>query len=131
MICRSRRCTVLALSVIGWSCVACGCRPASKSAPAAKEATRRSDASEQPAQVVRIDNFTFNPSTLTVAAGAKVTWVNHDDVPHTATSSAQPKAFDSGALDSDAEFSHVFAVPGTYDYFCAIHPHMTGRIVVK
>jgi plastocyanin len=80
---------------------------------------------------ITIDNFTYSPSKLTVAAGATVTWVNRDDVPHTATSSKKPRAFDSGTLDTDQKFSHVFSQPGTYDYFCAVHPHMTGQIIVK
>jgi plastocyanin len=80
---------------------------------------------------VHIDNFTFNPPQLTVKAGTRVTWINQDDVPHTATSSAKPRLFNSGTLDTDAKFSHVFKTPGTYDYFCAVHPHMTGRIIVK
>jgi plastocyanin len=82
------------------------------------------------AQVV-IDNFTFNPPQLTVAVGTKVTWVNRDDVPHTATSRSKPRAFDSGTLDTDDKFSHVFSVPGIYEYFCAVHPKMTARIIVK
>jgi plastocyanin len=68
---------------------------------------------------------------VTVAAGTRVTWVNRDDVPHTATSTARPKAFDSGTLDTDGKFSRVFADPGTYEYFCAVHPKMTGRVIVK
>jgi plastocyanin len=81
--------------------------------------------------VVTIDNFTFDPPTLTVSRGAKVTWLNRDDVPHTATSSASPRAFDSKALDTDEQFSFVFTTPGSYPYFCAVHPHMTATIVVK
>lgn len=80
---------------------------------------------------ITIDNFRFNPSQLTVAVGTKVTWVNRDDVPHTATSTARPQFFDSHTLDTDDQFAHVFTAPGTYDYFCAVHPHMTGRIIVK
>ncbi|SRR5579883_1593208 len=80
---------------------------------------------------VIIDNFTFSPPTLTVPAGATVTWINRDDVPHTATSTAKPKQFDSGALDTDERYTHVFKEPGTYPYFCAVHPKMTGQIVVK
>jgi plastocyanin len=80
---------------------------------------------------VRIDNFTFDPPQLTVSAGTKVTWINHDDVPHTATSTAKPKAFDSGTLDTDEKFSFVFTAPGTYKYFCAVHPRMIGQIIVK
>jgi plastocyanin len=83
------------------------------------------------AKQIVIDNFTFDPPTLTIPPGTKVTWVNHDDVPHTATSTAKPKHFDSGTLDTDGKFSHVFSVPGTYEYFCAVHPKMTGRIIVK
>jgi plastocyanin len=81
------------------------------------------------AQQVTIDNFNFTPSTVTVAAGTRVTWTNHDDVPHTVT--ADDKRFTSAALDTDQHFTHVFTDPGTYPYFCAVHPHMTGRIIVK
>jgi plastocyanin len=88
-------------------------------------------APSEAAQQIKIDNFTFDPPTLTIAVGTKVTWVNRDDVPHTATSTAKPKSFDSGTLDTDQQFSHVFTKPGTYDYFCAVHPKMTGRIIVK
>ena len=80
---------------------------------------------------IRIDNFTFDPADVTIPVGTKVTWVNHDDVPHTATSKAKPRAFDSGTLDTDERFSFVFTTPGTYEYFCAVHPHMTGQIIVK
>jgi plastocyanin len=78
---------------------------------------------------VSIDNFSFSPATLTVARGATVTWVNHDDVPHTVT--ANDKQFGSKAMDTDDRFSQVFTAPGTYPYFCAVHPHMTGQIIVK
>jgi plastocyanin len=80
---------------------------------------------------VTIDNFAFSPATLTVPAGTRVTWLNHDDVPHTATSTTKPRAFDSGTLDTDDKFTHEFKTPGTYEYFCAVHPKMTGRVVVK
>jgi plastocyanin len=82
-------------------------------------------------QQVVIDNFAFSPRELTVALGTRVTWVNRDDVPHTATSSVKPRTFDSGALDTDNTFPFVFKTPGTYDYFCAVHPHMTGKVIVK
>jgi plastocyanin len=93
---------------------------------AAQEATPVAAA----AQVV-IDNFTFNPPQLTVAVGTKVTWVNRDDVPHTATSTSKPRNIDSGTLDTDDKFSHLFTAPGTYEYFCAVHPKMIARIIVK
>ncbi|QHE94939.1 amicyanin [Pandoraea fibrosis] len=83
------------------------------------------------ADAVHIDNFTFSPATLTVRAGTRVTWTNRDDEPHTVTSSGNPRAFASGALDTDGTFSFVFDKPGTYPYYCAIHPHMTGVIIVK
>jgi plastocyanin len=83
-----------------------------------------------PNEVV-IDNFAYQPAKLVVKVGTKVTWVNRDDVPHTATSSTKPRAFDSGTLDTDGRFSHVFPTPGDYEYFCAVHPHMTGRIIVQ
>ena len=78
-----------------------------------------------------IDNFAFSPRTLTVSVGARVTWINRDDVPHTATAKGKPRAFQSGTLDTDGQYSFVFKQPGTYDYFCAVHPHMTGKIIVK
>jgi len=78
---------------------------------------------------VGIDNFTFTPPSLTVKAGTTVTWTNRDDIPHTVTSSA--KLFRSKALDTDDKFSFMFTTPGTYEYFCSLHPHMTGKIVVE
>lgn len=78
---------------------------------------------------VTIDNFTFTPQQLTVKAGDTVTWTNHDDIPHTVTSTTM--AFRSKALDTDDKFSFTFATPGSYAYFCSLHPHMTGTIVVE
>jgi len=78
---------------------------------------------------VKIDNFVFNPQQVTVHAGDTVTWVNHDDIPHTVTS--KTLAFRSKALDSDDKFSFTFTAPGSYAYFCSLHPMMTGTIVVE
>ena len=78
---------------------------------------------------VKIDNFTFNPQQITVKAGDTVIWVNHDDIPHTVTSKTM--AFRSKAMDTDDKFSFTFATPGKFDYFCSLHPHMTGTIVVE
>jgi len=78
---------------------------------------------------VKIDNFTFNPQQITVKAGDTVIWVNHDDIPHTVTSKTM--AFRSKAMDTDDKFSFTFATAGKYDYFCSLHPHMTGTIVVE
>jgi amicyanin len=78
---------------------------------------------------VNIDQFTFLPQRITVKAGTTVTWSNEDDVPHTVASSS--KVFKSKALDTADKFSFTFTTPGTYDYFCSVHPHMTGAVVVE
>ena len=80
-------------------------------------------------QKIAIDNFSFTPAELVIAPGTKVTWTNHDDIPHTVT--ATDKSFTSSALDTDEKFSHTFTNKGTYSYYCAIHPHMTARVIVK
>ena len=80
---------------------------------------------------VKIDNFSFGPATLTVSVGTSVTWTNRDDIPHTVVSSDDPKAFKSKVLDTDEKFSFTFSKPGTYPYFCSIHPKMTGKVVVQ
>ena len=77
----------------------------------------------------RIDNFTFEPATLTVKAGTTVTWINEDDIPHTVV--ATNRAFRSKALDTDDKFSFTFTTPGTFEYFCSLHPHMQGSVVVE
>ncbi len=77
---------------------------------------------------VKIDNFSFSPKSLTVEAGATVTWTNHDDIPHNVVSTE--KKFSSPVLDTDQAFSFTFKEPGSYPYFCKIHPMMTGTIVV-
>jgi plastocyanin len=78
---------------------------------------------------ITIDNFSFTPRGITVAKGTTVTWVNHDDVPHTVVS--PDKKFKSKALDTDDQFSFTFTDSGTYAYFCSVHPMMTGKVIVK
>jgi amicyanin len=78
---------------------------------------------------VSIDNFTFSPPTITVGVGSTVTWVNQDDIPHTVVST--DKAFKSHVMDTDEKFSFTFTRPGEYAYFCSLHPHMVGKVVVK
>jgi plastocyanin len=80
---------------------------------------------------VKVDNFSFSPATLTVAAGTTVTWTNRDDIPHTVVSTDDPKAFKSKVLDTDEKFTFTFSKAGTYPYFCSVHPKMTGTVVVK
>ncbi|HET7220640.1 MAG TPA: metallophosphoesterase [Vicinamibacterales bacterium] len=86
------------------------------------------DAQAADAHAVVMDNFSFAPAKAMVPAGATVTWTNHDDVPHNVVSTEQK--FKSPALDTDGQFSHRFEAPGTYTYFCSIHPRMTGQIIV-
>jgi plastocyanin len=79
---------------------------------------------------VTIDNFSFSPQTLTVTVGTKVTWINRDDVPHTVVS-IDKRTIVSPALDTDEKFAYTFTAPGTNDYYCSVHPHMKGRIIVR
>jgi plastocyanin len=78
---------------------------------------------------VTIDNFSFGPNTQTVAAGTTVRWTNRDDIPHTVVS--DDKSFKSKALDTDEQFTYTFTKPGTYSYFCSLHPKMTAKVVVQ
>ena len=78
---------------------------------------------------VKIDNFSFGAMNITVAAGTTVTWVNRDDIPHTVVST--DGAFKSKVLDTDEKFSFTFTKPGTYPYFCSIHPKMTAKVIVQ
>ncbi|HXD44588.1 MAG TPA: cupredoxin family copper-binding protein [Pseudolabrys sp.] len=78
---------------------------------------------------VGIDNFTFNPKELKVKTGTTVVWTNNDDIPHTVASPRN--SIKSKPLDTGDSFSFTFTTPGAYDYFCSLHPHMTGRIVVE
>jgi len=97
--------------------------------PAKPSSAGKEMASPSTANQVMVENFSFQPGTLTVKAGTTVTWVNHDDEPHTVNENN--KTFKSGALDTDGKFSYKFTSPGTYSYFCSLHPRMTGQIIVK
>ena len=83
----------------------------------------------QDANVVMINDFTFSPKELTVAVGTTVKWINHDDIPHTVVDA--DKLFRSKALDTDDAFSYTFTSVGAFDYFCGLHPHMVGKVIVK
>jgi amicyanin len=89
------------------------------------------DEQKAPSTEVKIDNFSFGPPELTVAVGTTVTWTNRDDIPHTVTSSDDPKVFKSKVLDTDEKFSFTFTKAGTYPYFCSIHPKMTAKVIVQ
>ena len=88
-------------------------------------------AADSAPNTVTINNFAFAPATLTVAPGTKVVWNNKDDEPHTVMSADGGVTFKSPALDTDDSFTFTFDKPGTYKYFCSIHPHMVGTIEVK
>ncbi len=96
------------------------------SAIAAAPRTRAASADE-----VTIQHFGFHPATMTVAAGTRVTWINRDETPHTILGAGKPATFKSPALDTGDKFAFVFDKPGSYEYFCSIHPQMVGTIVVK
>lgn len=83
-----------------------------------------------PNQVV-IDNFAFGPATLTVKRGTTVTWINKDGDAHTVTAVGAKPLFGSNPLDTGDSFSFTFSAPGTYAYFCKIHPTMKGVVVVQ
>jgi plastocyanin len=78
---------------------------------------------------VGIKEFRFAPSPLAVRPGTTVTWTNHDEETHTITSTTG--AFASRGLGGDETFAQTFTRPGTYEYFCALHPHMRARVIVK
>jgi plastocyanin len=79
--------------------------------------------------MVKIDNFTFAPQRVTVMAGTTVTWENEDDIPHNIASTT--RLFRSKVLDTHESFSFKFTTPGIFEYFCSLHPHMTGTIIVE
>ena len=93
------------------------------------DAPLMADSPAQAARGVTIDNFSFSPTPITVPVGTTLTWTNHDDVPHTVVSDDQQ--FKSKALDTDEKFSYTFDKPGTYAYFCSIHPKMVAKVVVE
>ncbi len=78
---------------------------------------------------VEIKDFAFNPQTLTVKSGEKITWTNRDEEPHTVVS-VEKQFKKSSALDTDETFTITAGAPGTYTYFCSVHPKMTGTIVI-
>jgi plastocyanin len=99
-------------------------------AAANTRALQAGQSAQTPAAVeVNIDNFSFAPVEISVSVGTTVTWTNHDDIPHTVVST--DKVFKSKVLDTDDKYSYTFTKPGTYPYFCSVHPKMTGTVVVK
>jgi plastocyanin len=78
---------------------------------------------------VQINNFIFGPKIITVKVGTTVTWTNQDYVPHTVISTTQ--LFRSPVFFTNDMFAFTFSTPGTYEYYCTIHPKMTGTVVVE
>ena len=106
-----------------------GTSSASQSGGSTMTVAASAGASTDSAAEVKIDNFAFTPGAVTVKAGTQVTWINHDDIPHT-VDSTQGK-FKSAALDTDDKFQFRFTEPGEYLFYCRIHPKMTGKIIVQ
>ena len=93
------------------------------------DAPLTADQPNLPTSSVAIDNFSFSPASITVPVGTTLTWTNRDDIPHTVVSDDQK--FKSKALDTDEKFSFTFTEPGTYSYFCSIHPKMVAKVIVE
>src|SRR5213082_319866 len=91
---------------------------------------KNADSATSKQNKIEIKDFAFNPQTLTVKSGEKVTWINRDEEPHTIVS-VEKQFKKSTALDTDQEFTITAGAPGTYSYFCSVHPKMTGIIVVE
>ena len=94
-----------------------------------RSATAAGQPAPTPATEVKVDNFTFSPEVVTVPVNSTVTWTNKDDVPHVIAGTNA--TFRSKGLDTDEHYSFKFTQPGTYNYYCSIHPKMTGKIIVQ
>src|SRR5205809_5774633 len=91
---------------------------------------KEADTTDNNRNRIEIKDFAFNPQNLTVESGEKITWINRDEEPHTVVS-VEKQFKKSVALDTDQEFTITAGTPGTYTYFCSVHPRMTGTIVVE
>lgn len=101
---------------------------AASAAPVASATLAVDDAPASGDVAVRIAQMQFSPAQITVKRGATVTWTQMGNIPHTVT--ARDGSFDSQTLGANARYSETFEEPGTYDYFCSLHPTMQGQIVV-
>jgi amicyanin len=115
--------------IVFMAAIACGTAVCGAKSSAAVSLPATGEGAEAKAADVKIDNFKFGPEALTIAAGTTVTWTNRDDIPHTVVSSTGE--FKSKVLDTDEKFSFTFAKAGTYEYFCSVHPKMTGKVIVQ
>jgi plastocyanin len=117
--------------LLGGTLALAGLAVAHRAMPVAGAAPVATAAGEGGDAAISIDNFTFAPPLITVASGTRVVWTNRDDIPHTVVGAEDPRALRSPPLDTEDAFSFTFAVPGTYHYFCSLHPHMQGAVVVR
>ena len=124
-----KRITLIALSLMSVFAVAISLTTHGFAGKEEMEQTASSRDNKIENKQINIENFSFTPPTLTIPAGTKVTWVNHDDIPHLVVST--DKRFASPPLDTDDSFSYSFTAPGTYEYYCSIHPKMTAKIIVR
>ena len=114
---------IISLAILtGWSTLPL-------SGPQVPAQTVASEAQAGSAIEVKIDNFAYTPGIITVKAGTQVTWINHDDIPHTVDSTEGK--FKSPPMDTDDKFQFRFTAPGEYPFYCRMHPKMTGKIVVQ
>jgi plastocyanin len=98
-------------------------------ASGAGTATSAPRASDPPSYTINIKDFMFAPRNLTIPVGSKVTWINKDEEPHKVAE--VNSSFTSKPLDTDEGFTYEFTAPGKYEYFCTVHPRMTGTIIVE
>ncbi len=122
---QSRVSTLLAIPVIALMIMA-GC---SKSDNNTNSNNGGNNGGSKGGKQVAIVNYTFSPASLTIAVGDTVVWTNNDNVVHTVTSTTG--VFNSGSLGNNATFSYIFKSAGTFDYYCTIHPYMTGKVIVQ
>ena len=78
---------------------------------------------------IQIAKHKYDRPTLTVPVGTTVTWLNKDEDVHTVVSTTL--TFRSPGLETDDAYSYKFTKPGVYQYFCTLHPLMTGKVIVK
>lgn len=80
---------------------------------------------------IEIREFSFTPAEVTVTVGSTITWVNRDDTPHLVADADTPRRMKSPPLDTGESFSFVARTAGVIRYFCSLHPHMQGTVVVR
>lgn len=80
---------------------------------------------------VQMVNYAFAPASITVNEGDTITWTNQDTAPHTVTTTSGPQSLNSPYLSKGQSWSYTFSSPGTYEYYCTVHPDMRARVIVQ